>query len=218
MDNKPLIYTAISSAMADVDAIGKDRRNQQQGFSFRGIDDVYNSLHAVMVKHKIFSTSEIVSISSTEKPTKTGGTLFYEKYTITYTFHTVDGSNVKTTVVGIAMDSGDKAGNKAMAIAHKYALLQLFCIPTEDAKDPDAETHAVVQMEPGEDRDEPPYTPPPAHNKITEAQRRGLFAAAKDAGKTTEQMKKIVEGYGYLSSKDIYRHDYDTILKTIGAK
>ena len=42
------------------------------------------------------------------------------------------------------MDSGDKASNKAMAIAHKYALLQLLAIPTEDAKDPDAETHHVV--------------------------------------------------------------------------
>ncbi len=38
------------------------------------------------------------------------------------------------------MDSGDKASNKALSIAMKYALLQVFCIPTEDAKDPDADS------------------------------------------------------------------------------
>ena len=38
------------------------------------------------------------------------------------------------------MDSGDKATNKAMAAAFKYALFQTFCIPTEEMKDADAET------------------------------------------------------------------------------
>ena len=38
------------------------------------------------------------------------------------------------------MDSGDKATNKAMAIAFKYACFQVFCIPTEEMKDPDGET------------------------------------------------------------------------------
>ena len=43
------------------------------------------------------------------------------------------------------MDSGDKATNKAMAIAMKYALFQVFCIPTEEMKDPDAETPEPTQ-------------------------------------------------------------------------
>ena len=38
------------------------------------------------------------------------------------------------------MDSGDKASNKALSIAFKYACFQVFCIPTEEMKDPDAET------------------------------------------------------------------------------
>ena len=37
------------------------------------------------------------------------------------------------------MDSGDKATNKAMSIAYKYACFQVFCIPTEEMMDPDAE-------------------------------------------------------------------------------
>jgi hypothetical protein len=55
-------------------------------------------------------------------------------------FYCIDGSNVSTTVIGEAMDSGDKATNKAMSIALKYALLQALLIPTEDEKDPDLKT------------------------------------------------------------------------------
>ena len=35
---------------------------------------------------------------------------------------------------------GDKATNKAMAIAYKYLCFQVFCIPTEEMTDPDAES------------------------------------------------------------------------------
>ena len=41
------------------------------------------------------------------------------------------------------MDSGDKAANKAMSAAHKYALLQVFCIPTEEPKDSENEHHEI---------------------------------------------------------------------------
>ncbi len=41
------------------------------------------------------------------------------------------------------MDSGDKASNKAMSVAHKYAFLQVFCIPTKDDKDPEVDTPQV---------------------------------------------------------------------------
>ena len=51
------------------------------------------------------------------------------------------------------MDSGDKATNKAMAIAFKYACFQVFCIPTEEMKDPDAESHTGVQGKKKEQRE-----------------------------------------------------------------
>ena len=43
-------------------------------------------------------------------------------------------------VQGEGMDSGDKSSNKAMSVAFKYACFQVFCIPTEEMKDPDADT------------------------------------------------------------------------------
>lgn len=134
------IYSAIAAIMGEVEAIGKDKTNAKQGFKFRGIDDVYNSLHPLMAKHKVFSVPEVLSKESSFETSQSGNKLFYEKLMVRYTFFTEDGSSVQATVCGIGMDSGDKAANKAMAIAHKYALLQVFAIPTEDMVDPDSET------------------------------------------------------------------------------
>lgn len=138
-----LIHEKIIAIMADADAIGKDRRNQTQGFNFRGIDDVYNSLHPILAKHGVFSTTQVLAERSEERQTAKGGNLIYRILTVKFTFFCADGSSVESIITGEGMDSGDKASNKALAIAHKYALLQLLAIPTEDSKDPDAESHEV---------------------------------------------------------------------------
>lgn len=139
----PLIYAAMSNVMKDVDAVGKDKKNQQQGFSYRGIDDVYNALNQVMAKHGVFTTSEIYEEKREERVSASGKALTYTMLKIRYTFWALDGSNVQTEILGEGMDSGDKSSNKAMAIAHKYALLQAFCIPTVDLVDPDSQTHEL---------------------------------------------------------------------------
>ena len=59
-------------------------------------------------------------------------------------FHAEDGSSIEAVVIGEGMDSGDKASNKALAVAFKYACFQVFCIPTEEMKDPDAECHETA--------------------------------------------------------------------------
>jgi hypothetical protein len=59
----------------------------------------------------------------------------------------VDGSRHTVHVIGEAMDSGDKATNKAMSAAYKYMAMQVFCIPTEGDNDADATTHTVKPAE-----------------------------------------------------------------------
>ena len=150
----PQIYTLLGKAMADIGAIGKDSVNQQQGFKYRGIDAVYNTLYPVMAKYGLFITPEILdhkreertSTKSYNGQTKTS-TLLYSIITVRYTVYAPDGSCVHMTVIGEGMDSGDKATNKAMSIAMKYAMFQLFMIPTE-AVDPDSECHEVDPQTP----------------------------------------------------------------------
>lgn len=140
------IYQAIIGVMADIGAIGKDKKNAQQGFKYRGVDDVMNALQPVMVKHGLFVVPEIIDQRREERQTSRGSNLIYSVCTVRYTFYAKDGSSVQCVVIGEGMDSGDKATNKAMSIAFKYACFQVFCIPTEEMKeiptkmdDPDAE-------------------------------------------------------------------------------
>ena len=149
MENHGQIYELIGKAMAEVGAIGKDSVNQQQGFKYHGIDAVYNTLYPIMAKYGLFITPEIIDHKREERTsTKTYNnqtkttTLLYSIITVRYTVYAPDGSSVCMTVIGEGMDSGDKATNKAMSIAMKYAMFQLFMIPTE-AVDPDSECHEV---------------------------------------------------------------------------
>lgn len=138
---KKNIYETIAAVMEEIGAIGKDSKNQQQGFMYRGIDAVMNAINPALIKHKLFIVPEVLEQKREERQTSRGGNLIYSVCTIKYTFYAEDGSSVSAVVIGEGMDSGDKATNKAMSIAFKYACFQIFCIPTEEMKDPDAECH-----------------------------------------------------------------------------
>ena len=134
------IYESITALMQDIPAVGKEKRNKEQGFLYRGIDDVMNALQPLLTKHKIFIVPEVLAQKREERATKNGKALLYSLLTIKYTFFAEDGSSVSAVVIGEGMDMADKASNKAMAVAYKYALFQVFCIPTEEMDDPDGET------------------------------------------------------------------------------
>lgn len=144
MEDRMQIYTAITEAMADIGAVSKDKYNNQQGFKFRGIDDVMNTLKPILTKHKIFTVPQVLEQTRETRMLANGKELRYSLLKIAFRFYTCDGSYVEAVTQGEGMDNGDKASNKAMAIAYKYALFQVFCIPTEEMQDPDADSYETV--------------------------------------------------------------------------
>ena len=143
MENKK-IYESIINVMDEIGAVGKNKKNTQgAGFMYRGIDDVMNALQPALIKHKVFIVPTVLSEERSERSSSKGGLLLYTRLTIRFDFIAIDGSSISATVIGEAMDSGDKATNKAMSIAFKYACFQVFCIPTEEMQDPDSETHTI---------------------------------------------------------------------------
>lgn len=136
---------AVSAELAK-DGISKERNNAQQGYKFRGIDDCLNALAPLMAKHGLVILPECLERTVTERESRNGGMLFYVVVRVKYTFFsTEDGSAVPAYVFGEAMDSADKATNKAMSAAYKYAVIQTFCIPTEGDNDADATTHEPLK-------------------------------------------------------------------------
>lgn len=187
------IFEQIPKIMAEIEAIAKTRKNAQQGFMFRGIDDIYQELHNRLAKHGVFTAPTVLDFTRSEKPTKNGGLMTYTVAKIKYRFFAYDGSCFECVVIGEGSDSGDKSSNKSMAIAHKYALLQVFCIPTDDEKDPDAQSHEVEHL------------PAPAYAKFVEWARReqleptdvrakvkAMFGKEAAADLTSEELSKLV--------------------------
>lgn len=138
--NNGVIFGKIAQIMKEVPAIGKTQRNAQQGYAYRGIDDAMNALQNVLPKYGVFYVPEVIESQREERQTAKGGTLIYSILKVKYTFFAEDGSHVSAIVQSEGMDSADKSSNKAMSAACKYALFQVFNIPTVEFVDPDATT------------------------------------------------------------------------------
>ena len=136
---------AVQSALAKT-GIAKDRTNTQgAGYKFRGIDDVYNAIAPLLAEHGLCILPRMIARTCDEKQSQAGKALFY--VTVEAEFDVVcaeDGSSHTIRTFGEAMDSGDKATNKAMSAAYKYAAFQMFAIPTEGDNDADGHTHEIA--------------------------------------------------------------------------
>jgi hypothetical protein len=143
----PAVYRAIAAVAGAIASkgIAKSNRNNQQGYNFRGIDDVYNALAPILSEAGLVVLPRVLNRLETERETKSGGALFNVVVEVEFDFVAAeDGSHHVVKTFGEAMDSADKATNKAMSAAYKYAAMQAFCIPTSGDNDADATSHEVA--------------------------------------------------------------------------
>lgn len=210
------IYQSITKIMEEVPSIGKTQRNKTQGFMYRGIDDVMNALQPLLAKNKVFIVPEILEQMREERTTSKGGNLIYSICKIKYKFYAEDGSSVEAITIGEGMDSGDKATNKAMAIAMKYVLFQVFCIPTDEMKDPDSETpeqstkknNAKTVLKPNNEDGEKP---------ISETYIKAFTMWLKNHNISDDALLEILSKYQYTKIEEIKVKDYKTIVNTLNS-
>jgi hypothetical protein len=140
------VYKVINAVQADLAkaGIGKDSENTFDKYKFRGIDAVYNAIAPLLAKHGLCILPRMLSRTCEERTSQKGGALFYVTVEAEFDFVCAeDGTKHTVKTFGEAMDRGDKATNKAMSAAYKYAAFQAFAIPTEGDNDADASTHEV---------------------------------------------------------------------------
>jgi len=141
MENKLPIAQALSEIMKAVGGIAKKDRNQAQGFNFRGIDSVVNAVSPALQKFGVVIVPSVEEYDyQTVEIGKNRTPMGHVRVKVTYTFIGANGDAIKATVVGEAMDSGDKATAKAMSVAFRTALLQSLSLPTDEV-DPDATSY-----------------------------------------------------------------------------
>lgn len=204
------IYEAISKCMEDIGAVGKNDKNKTQGFMYRGIDAVMNAINPALVKNHVFVVPEVLEQQRTERQTNKGGTLFYSICKIKFSFFAEDGSHIEAITVGEGMDSGDKATNKAMSIAFKYACFQVFCIPTEEMQDPNADTpDSIVPSA------TPSFTPATAEQLHKMSEFVSAYADMCENVKESDVWNKLKEMYHFKSTGDISTAVADKIIEQV---
>lgn len=133
------IYQRLAEINKEVEAVKKTQRNETQKFNFRGIDQIMVEIHNLFAKHEVFITQKVLEKSREERPSKSGGINIWSIVNYEFIFHAPDGTSISTQMVGEAMDSGDKGNNKCVSVALKYALINMFTIPTEEQKENDTD-------------------------------------------------------------------------------
>jgi ERF superfamily len=185
------VYEAIAAITGELAKVGisKARKNTQQGYAFRGIDDVYGALSSLLSQYKLCVIPRVLNRIVTERESKSGGVLFYVVLDVEFDLVSAeDGSQHTARCCGEAMDSGDKATNKAMSAAYKYFALQTFCIPTEGDNDTENQTHEVAAR--GATY---PYPMPATKHDPAEALLAALTPAeAKQVDSQVAEMKKLL--------------------------
>lgn len=196
------VYKAIAAVQGDLAKVGiaKKRRNEQgSGYNFRGIDDVYAVLSPLLAEHGLVVIPRMMSREVSERSSRNGGMLFDVTVHAEFDFvSAVDGSKHTAATFGEAMDSGDKATNKAMSAAYKYVAFMTFAIPTEGDNDADATTHEVA-IEPS----------------VSEDQYEDLLATATDVGANLQIFCKL---YNIDSLRDIKASNFESAKKALLAK
>jgi hypothetical protein len=166
---------------------------------------------------------EVLEDATENRETKSGGSLIYRVLRIRFNFIAEDGSSAACTVIGEGMDTGDKASNKAMAVALKYALTQMLLLPYDEV-DPDATTPEPSKPKA---KRESPHTEDGAElsgsydksqdtRTINEKQGKLIYARCKSKKMPEADMRELVRTVaGVESSKEILRCDMDAILEAI---
>ena len=199
------VYAAINAIQHELAKVGisKQERNQSQGYNFRGIDTVYNVLSPLLAKHKLCILPRVINRTLTQMVTTKGSAMNHVAVESEFDFVSAEDGSIHTCKTwGEAMDSGDKATNKAMSAAYKYAAFQAFAIPTEGDNDADATTPEPIAAPP---KQQSAHKSEPKPEPKQEPKRVGELREYRD-----KQLKRLTDSgvsfdYNGLTPTDWFR-------------
>lgn len=185
-----LIHELLPKIAAEIGAIEKTSRHSQQNYLFRGIDAALRACAPPLRKHGVTALPRVLSHNLTERVEEPangkGRATIITRVVLTMEveFTAPDGSKEKTITMGEALDyNGDRATNKAMASAYKYAMFLGLTLPTDAEHLEDSDCSPI----PADLSDEPPPPPAPAKQEkdpVEECKR--LIREAKTGERLTE--------------------------------
>ena len=140
----PLVYERLALVTAEMPAVAKDKKHAQ-GYNYRSVDAICGVVHDLFAKHKLTLIPNVIShskeILDRVKNDHVVGKNVHVSLEIKYRLICLDdGSELEIgPIMTEGVDPGDKATFKATSMGLKYALIQLFTIPVQNAYDGDAD-------------------------------------------------------------------------------
>lgn len=196
------IFKALSAVQSDLSKVGiaKNQKNSHQGYKFRGIDDVLNTLAPILANHGVLIIPNVLNKDVNTTKTAKGGLASHVILEVAFVLYDAEGDSICHTSYGEALDTSDKAINKAMTAAYKYFLFQAFCIPIDGVEDADNEQ--IQQQE-------------AAPDLVTAGSLAQIISLCKE---TDQDFQKYVEWAKVSEAKDIPQEKAERIIKNLIAK
>ena len=161
--------------------IGKDTQitgGDGPRYKYRSIDDIMPLVKTAFARNGVFITPTFkIMVDDTVEVGK--GRAIWSRVILegTFRFTATDGSYVEAVTIGEARDGSDKAMNKAMTAAYKYAL---------------AQTLAIADVQDDSDHE----SPPPARASIANFARLKALGPDLEAAGLTSPVKEWAETHG----------------------
>lgn len=165
------IHVLLGRILQEMPAVGKNQRNEQQGFNFRGVDDVMDVLNPLLGKYCVVPVPHVIDRIAEARSTRNGGTLWTVHLHVAFRLYGPAGDFVEGSAWGEGTDSGDKATSKAHTMAFKYFLFELFAISNREHQLADNDAHTAP-----ESQADPTITPQIVHAYLVSAEDRGVGA------------------------------------------
>lgn len=203
------IYQKINEVMKNIEYLTKDDKVEFGTTKYKAISEekVTTAVRDQLVKQGIViipveQESTNKELIRTEKSVN-----MLTSVHVKYRIQNIDDVNdfIEVESNGTGVDTQDKGVGKAMTYAYKYMLLRIFAIPT--GEDPDkitsAETDNKIQKEIEAEQE----------RVISKSKEESLDKAIENRKISDETVLKILEKYGYTSTKEIKMKDYMSIVK-----
>lgn len=128
MTDQLTVHQAVARIIKEMPAVPKGQENKEQGYKFRGIDDVLAVARPLLGKHGVVIVPSVVERLYATRTTRNGYVQHEVNLHVRYTIYGPTGDQIDASTWGEGTDSGDKATNKAMTAAFKYLLFQLLAV------------------------------------------------------------------------------------------
>lgn len=188
---------AVKKELAKHGGISKDREAPREagGYNFRGIDDVYNALCGITADVDLVMLPRVMKTETNFHERAGGKVQTHVQVTMEVSLESAkDGSSKTVITIGEALDTSDKASNKAMSAAMKYACIMAFMVPTYgEGQDIEEANEPMPPPKAKKEKPEPARAECPSREEAEQAVKRVRDASPVDEARiASDHLAEVV--------------------------